>query len=61
MSETERTPGGEQIVVALARQSIAGARYAESDGERKRQEALKTDAADLETRRAVEREPEDDE
>ncbi len=61
MSERQQTPGGRQIVVSLARQFIAGARYTESDGERKRQEALKADAADLETRRAVEREPEGDE
>ncbi|MCH1882876.1 hypothetical protein [Agrococcus sp. ARC_14] len=55
MSETERTPGGRKIVVSLARQSLAGARYPESDGKRKRQEALKVDAADFESLRAIER------
>ncbi|MBB1515748.1 hypothetical protein H5398_07150 [Tessaracoccus sp. MC1679] len=61
MSETERTPGGRQSVVSLARQSLAGAGYAEFDGKRKRQEALKADAADLETLRAIERKLEGDE
>jgi len=61
MSETERPPGVRQIVVSLGRRSLVGARYAEFDGKRKRQEALKADAADRETLRAIERKLEGDE
>lgn len=61
MSERQQTPGGRQIVVSIARQSLAGAGYPESDGKRKRQEALRADAADLETLRAIERKLEGDE
>ena len=59
MSETRQTLGGRQLVVSRGRRSLAGVRYAESYG--KLQEALKTDASDGETLRAVEREPEGDE